>query len=316
MIRFLIPWLQVIRWKNLSIILLMGLFTRFLLLDPVYRSAGIQQGLDLPVFFILLFSLVFLGAGGYLINAVLDIRIDLYNKPEKVLIGKPIDPHQAMQVYYILTAAGILLGIAAAFLIGSFKLAGLHVIAAGLFWSYSQRYKKTLLLGNTLVALLSAMLIPVLWIFEFFALKQLPLRFAGLIPQLDYINTLVISLFAFAFLISFLREIVKDVEDMEGDRRYGCQSIPIRSGIRTTSRIILILSLLLALLIWFGMPRSHGQAGLFHQVYILAAVIFPILYVGTSLFKKPEIQHFARASQILKWCMLSGTLSYIFLLFR
>lgn len=312
----LMIWLKVVRWKNLSIILLLGLFTRFILFEPVYHEAGIRQALPLSAFLILLISLILLGAGGYLINAVMDIRIDLHNKPDEVLIGKPIDPHKAMQVYYVLTAGGILLGIAAALMSGSFKLAGLHVIAAGLFWSYSQRYKKIFLLGNTVVSLLSAMLIPVLWIFEFFALREEALKFAGIVPRLEYLNTLVISLFIFAFLISFLREIVKDVEDMEGDQRYGCQSLPLRTGIKTTSRIILILTLIISILIWFGLPRTMGKAGLINQVYVLAVVIFPLLYVGTSLFKNPEKQHFTRASRILKFCMLSGTLAYVFLMFH
>jgi 4-hydroxybenzoate polyprenyltransferase len=305
-------WFNLIRWKNLTIILLMALFCRHFLFGTVYHASGIGQPVNGLTFSILLVSLILLGAGGYIINAVLDRRIDLVNKPSEVIIGKQIDAHTAVKVYYGLTAIAIVLGGLAAFLIGSFKLAGLHVIAAGLFWSYSHRYKQIFLVGNLLVSLLSAMLIPVLWIFDFFALRNQDVLFGAMIPQLDFVNRLVIMLFMFAFLLSLVREIIKDVEDMEGDQRYGCQSLPLKIGVKNTNLVILLINLIIALASWFWIPRTSGSLFLFNNLYIIAFIIIPLIFTSLFLLTRHDQRSFMIASRIFKFSMVSGILSFLF----
>jgi len=310
--QLLIAWLNLTRWKNLTIILMMALFCRHFLFGTVYLTSGISQPVSGLEFSILLVSLILLGASGYVINAVLDRRIDLINKPNDLIIGKHIDAHTAVKVYYGLTATAIVLGGLAAYLIGSFKLAGLHVIAAGLFWSYSYRYKQVLVVGNLLVSLLSAMLIPVLWIFDFFALRNQPVLFGAMVPQLEFVNRLVIILFAFAFLLSLVREIIKDVEDMEGDKRYGCQSLPLRIGVKNSVIVILLINLLISGAAWFLIPRTSGSLVLVNNLYIIVLIIFPLLFTGIYLLYQPIRHRFMIASRIFKFCMLSGLLSLLF----
>lgn len=305
-------WLKLIRWKNLLIIIMLAMFYRYLILEPVYRNAGITQALSGLTFVTLLISLVLLSAGGYIINAVMDVRIDTFNKPDEVIIGRAINPRLALKVYYGLTFIGILLGFLTGWMTGAFKLSAMHLIAAGLFWSYSYRYKKNLLTGNLIVSLLSAMLIPTLWIFEFFALKNHAVSFATMTPQLGYIYQLILYVFGFAFLLTLAREIVKDVEDMEGDKRYGCNSLPLYIGLPRTVIVISFLLYLISISAWFWLPRSAERHQLFNNLYIIIFLILPLISVSIYLFLRQDKKSFMICSRVLKFCMISGIISLVF----
>jgi 4-hydroxybenzoate polyprenyltransferase len=223
-------------------------------------------------------------AGGYVINDYYDVKIDVLNKPGSVVVGKYISRRWAMIFHLLLILTSLLL---------SYPL-GLRIMATVGFcsawlWLYSNSLKRLPFIGNFSVAVLVAV--------------SLYLPSALFPPAKD--SLLIFCLFA--FFISLVREIVKDMEDMKGDTRHGCKTLPIIWGIRRTKAFIYwILGLFVAIVfaslfklpaVWFLF--SLGLGGL-------------LIYFVRELKSADTIKAFGRISLLSKWIMLAGMVSILF----
>ena len=251
-----------------------------------------------PNFMVLCASVLLTASAGNIINDYLDVNIDLTNKPDKVVIGKIISRRWAMLLHFIFNGLAICMGF---YLKGSIGL--MIMVCAILLWLYSVAFKKQFLTGNVVVALLSALVIVTLYLFN----KQIS-------------GYLVWVYACFAFGISLIREIIKDTEDMRGDSKFNCKTLPIVLGVRKTKKLLYtIICIYIALImahLFIGnssMIFRHQFNRIFYLIYMLLAVLLPLVAAIILLFRADVKHHFTRLSSLFKLIMVTGLLSMLFI---
>jgi 4-hydroxybenzoate polyprenyltransferase len=303
-------YLQLVRWPNLLIIAFSQYFVRYNLISSIYdyhNNCTLAMGhLD---FALLVMSTLLIVAGGYIINDYFDIRIDVVNRPEKVLLFHHIRLRSAIHVYYALTVIGCLLGIYVAFMIGSFKLGFVSVIMSIVLWYYSLKYKRIRFAGNFAVAVLVAMSIAMIWLFEFFALQQNANVFSDMLPYFSQINIYIMGYSVFAFMITLIREMIKDIEDIEGDKSFRCHTLPIVYGIPRMKNAIILITILTVGMTAFATHRLFIVDKPLAGWYFAIVIGLLLLYFLILLFKAKERKDYHFLSNILKIIMVAGILS-------
>jgi 4-hydroxybenzoate polyprenyltransferase len=276
-------FLKLIRFPNLMILFISQYFTSIFLVGPV--SDWWLFLTDARLLWLCLSTLL-IASAGYIINDYYDVKIDTINKPDRIVVGKFMNRRTAMKLH---TALNIL-GIAFGFLV-NWKVGSIALMVSFLLWLYSVSLKKLPFVGNLLVALLTA---------------------SSLLLLIFYFNRndiLIIIYAMFAFYISLIREIIKDMEDIKGDAAFGCKTMPIIFGIRKTKSIIffLIVSFVISLI---GLGNSFNSSLL---LYFIPFVFLPILWLSVKLLRADSIKDFRQLSLMCKGIMLSGILSMLFI---
>ncbi|ABG60550.1 geranylgeranylglycerol-phosphate geranylgeranyltransferase [Cytophaga hutchinsonii] len=237
-------------------------------------------------FFLLVVCTVFVAAAGYIINDYYDVKIDLINKPKRVVIGKVLHRRVALVSHFILNTLACFLAI---FL--GWKIFAIIVATTILMWLYANELKRTALIGNLLISVLTGLSV-YMPVFLYGTAKQTLLLYA-----------------LFAFFISLVREIIKDMEDIKGDEEFGCKTLPIIWGIRKTKNVIYLISLLFIGIISIILI----QAQLNTQLYFL---IFPaplFIWLLIKLSKADTSAQFLQLSFLCKWIMVAGVISMVLL---
>ncbi|HEX2394161.1 MAG TPA: geranylgeranylglycerol-phosphate geranylgeranyltransferase, partial [Bacteroidales bacterium] len=211
--------LRLIRWPNLLIVAATQILTRQCILAPLLRGANMDIQVPPFIFFLLVISTVFIAAGGYAINDYFDRKIDMINKPDSMVVGTHIYPRHAMAWHLIFTITGVILGAFVAIRLGLAYLSLIFFMVSGLLWFYSTTYKSELLLGNIIVALLTALVPFIVLVFE---IPLLAKEYGSPFREISkYLIFWITGFSLFAFLLNLTREIVKDAQDFEGDQAYG-----------------------------------------------------------------------------------------------
>lgn len=302
-------WLKLIRYPNLLIIVL----TQYLLGYGIIRPMMLMQDVDPPLghlnFLLLVCITVLIAAAGYIINDAFDINTDRQNKPGINVLEEKIPVKIAFNAYYIVNGIAIILGFYLAWNAGSFQLGLIFPAIVGLLWFYSSRYQRVLFWGNFIVALLSAMVILIVWLFEFFMLMKNSGDFVSVINQLQAIGQYVWAYALFAFLISLIREILKDVQDLKGDTASAYRTIPIVWGVKL-SRIIagtltLLVMALLALAQWHLFQKGMDLP----FWYLLLAVQSLLAYLLYMILTYKDSETYGLPASTTKIIMLAGILS-------
>lgn len=305
--------IRMFRWPNLLMMAAGLLLTRYFILQPVYSAAGTALQTGALPFLLLLIATLAIGAGGYVVNDILDTGLDELNKPGVNPVGRTITEKQAWTWYYVANGVGLAGGGLLSYLAGKPELGILFVIIATALYYYSLKYKYLPFWGNFVVALLTAMTVLIVWLFEFFFLKQSPEDFILISTRFAWLNRLVLGYSILAFYISFIREVAKDAQDRAGDQRFGCRTLPIVLGDRAT-RMLLAALFLLALLL-----MASVQAWLFRRYTALALFLTLVdagaLWALILLLGKKQNIRFSRISLIAKAMLAVGLLSMIFLYF-
>lgn len=300
---------MLIRWQNLAIIILMQYLLRY---GIIYKflfpgHSGMMSGL--VDFTLLVVATVLLACGGYLINDYFDIRIDSVNKPNKNSVGTFLNGRNVILTHIIVNTLAILIGFYLASKIKSVNFALIFPSISILLWLYSSSYKRLLGWGNLVVAILSAMAIFIVWYFEFLHLRLSPTNFSQVIPELTEANHYFIAYGLFAFLVSFFREIIKDMEDMKGDNEFGCRTFPIVIGIKKTNYIVtfFVLITILCMAFWQWTCLNRGWIVVFW--YFLIVVQIPLIYLIYKLYHAEKKEDFHFLSNLCKLVMFAGILS-------
>ena len=295
-------------------ILLTMYLLRYCIIQPMldYQFSiqlGTQMTLQLPdtYFLILVLINILLGAGGYVINDYYDRRVDNINRPDSVVVDKLLPRRSAIIYHIALTAAAIVLAAIFAWHLHMISILLLYVMLAGLFWMYSTTYKKQLFVGNLVVSACTALIPLQVGLFEYLTLAR-EYGYDMLLNDLSFMPIMHwMAAFAFfAFIINLIREIVKDMEDLEGDNYYGCNTIPLHYGIRIAKIIsISLIVITIAALFMVYQLYIHDFITL---LYISVFIILPLVIAAILTVRADEAKDYHRVSTILKIAMLTGVL--------
>jgi 4-hydroxybenzoate polyprenyltransferase len=278
---------------------------KYALLLPFFESHGVVTTLKPLGFGILVLATILIAAGGYVINDIYDIETDKVNKPNQRIVGKHITEKNALTLFIILNVIGVGLGYYLSNGIGKSGFFVIFIIASALLYIYSSYLKQILLIGNIIVSLVVALSIIIVGVFE-------------LLPAITDVNKaaqvaffeIILDYAIFAFMINLIRELVKDVEDIDGDYKAGMQTLPIVLGRERANKIIFGLSLIpLTAVIYYVVTNLFKQIELVG--YFLILVIAPLIYVSIKLFNADQKSHYKHISLLLKLVMLTGMCSML-----
>ena len=301
----MIHFLNLIRWKNLLMIALMQYLIKYALLLPFGESHGVLITLSDFNFFLLVLATVCIAAGGYAINDVYDVGTDKINKPNRLIINRHITENNATTIFMVLNIIGVGLGFYLANGIGKSGFIAIFFIASALLYIYSSSLKQIAVVGNIVVSIVVSLSILLVGIFELIP----PMHSNNEAVQTTFLK-IILDYAVFAFMINLVRELVKDIEDIEGDRKAGIQTLPVILGEKRTNKIVFILSLIPILSITY-----YVITYLFKQQlvvgYFLILVIAPLIYVSIKLFNAEQKAQYKHISLILKLVMFTGMLSLL-----
>jgi 4-hydroxybenzoate polyprenyltransferase len=300
---------RLIRWPNLFFIVLTQMLFRYFILPFVYQEnlPGYEQiKLSETSFYLLVLASVCIAAAGYIINDYFDVNIDLVNKSSKVIIGTFVKRRVAILWHALLSLIGFGLSLYIGYKLHNIYIPLFNGIAIIALWFYSSTFKKKLLIGNIIISVLTAWVILVLTLAEY--------RFRISPQDVVWQRLLKVSFVyaGFAFIISLIREAVKDMEDIEGDLKYGCTTMPIIWGLPASKVfvgvwIVVLAGLVAAIQIYviqFGWWAS--------ALYSLITIIIPLIWVLRKLYDANTPVQFHKISSMVKMIMAAGILSMIF----
>lgn len=295
---------NMLRIPNLLIIAFTLLLIRYFLFIPVYASAGIIPATTDLQYRLMIIATMLIAAAGYISNDYFDVIADCVNKPAKQYIGPRISGTTALAYAFILSTGSV--AIAAWLAVSLQSLIPLLILATALAvaWWYAIHLKKSLLWGNIAVSCMSAGTIAMAWLIELTG-SNLPGQASAVISRI------VIAVGIFAFLLSLIREIVKDMEDVEGDRLLGCRSLPITIGIASTRKVLYVLSAVTAGLLIYTQVELIQGSRVIAAAWLMLAIEIPLLYFAIALGKSNTRNQFHKLSTLLKWIMLGGILTLI-----
>jgi 4-hydroxybenzoate polyprenyltransferase len=301
----MIHFFKLIRWKNLLMIALVQYLIKYALLLPFFESHGVITTLKPLGFTILVLATIFIAAGGYIINDIYDIEADEVNKPDKVIVNKYISENNALSLFIIFNIIGVGLGFYLSNGIGKSGFSVIFIMASALLYIYSSYLKQMLLVGNIVVSTVVALSILLVGVFELLPV----MTDANRSVQITFFK-IILDYAIFAFMINLLRELVKDIEDIDGDYKVGMQTLPIVLGRDRAGKLVFIVSLIpLFSIVYYVITYLYKQQLVVG--YFLALVIAPLIYIGIKLFSAEQKSHYKHISLILKLAMLTGMLSLL-----
>ena len=303
---------RLIRWPNLVFIVLTQVLFFFCILQPELPSEyySLPKHLGLGLFVLLVIASVLIAAAGYIINDYFDVNIDQVNKPDRLVVERHIGRRWAMLWHMLLTSAGLALSAYVAWKTSWLVLIG-NVTSAILLWFYSTRYKKKLLSGNVLIGLLTAWTILVLFVAmnTTYLFHHEPVHVQ---KAMHRVYQFAVVYGGFAFIITLIREAVKDMEDMFGDRKYGCRTLPIVWGIPAARMYVSVWTMVLigAMLVLIGYALLLGWW--MSAAYLLLLVVLPLGWIIRHTWHADVPAEYHRVSSAVKGVMFFGILSMLF----
>lgn len=278
-IELLVNLLKLLRWKNLLIVGVTQYAAAYFLIE----SLPLQSLITNLEMLALSFSTVLITAAGYVINDYYDVKIDYINKPQRVVVGRFLKRRSSIVLHAWLNTIGILLGTWV-----SWKIGVIDFFAIGLLWLYSNQLKRLPLLGNIAVAVLTGLAVFIVYIF----FQKSLFLFAAYAT--------------FAFFISLIREIIKDMEDVEGDKKFGCKTLPISIGIRSSKMVIYFISLIFLASVVLLLQQEPKFW------WVLSGLTLMLGWLSYRLFRADKNIDFTNLSTLSKQIMILGLISMIF----
>ncbi|WP_339695062.1 geranylgeranylglycerol-phosphate geranylgeranyltransferase [uncultured Roseivirga sp.] len=271
-------YLKMVRGLNLIIVGLTQYFTAIFLLHKGFTWELLSD----EKFFLLVLSTVVITSAGYLINDYYDVKIDYINRPDRVMVGKSLKRRWIIIGHTALNFLGIGIGFYVSPIIGI-----INFMAAFLLWLYSNQLKRLPFIGNLTIAILTGTTL--------FLVGQY-------FREREY---LVLCYAIFAGFITLIREIIKDMEDLKGDERFGCKTLPIVFGIAQTKKIIYVISLVFCIVVFLLMISVN----IVLPITLSVVMIFLIF----ELLKADKVKDYHRLSTFCKVIMLMGIISMVWI---
>lgn len=319
--KWTIDFFRLIRWPNLLVIALTQYTIRFGIIYPFLNQAGLDLYLDEFTFFLLVVATVLIAAAGYIINDYFDVKIDYLNKPKQMVIGKSIHRRHAMVLHIFINLIGLSIAAYVALHIKHPMLILFQLVSAALLWYYSVSFKKQVLTGNLIIASLTA-LVPFTagyyeeavmfdYLTDITGQAENPFlieNLSSLLFSIKYLLYWVVGYSAFAFLLTFIREIIKDMEDIEGDKAFGGKTLPIVFGIDKAKIVAQLITVVTLLCILFVEAIQFMAKDWISLAYFVVLITAPLIWVWYHIGTAKEKKHFFIISQLIKVIMLFGIL--------
>ena len=284
----------------------MQLVFRYLFLEQSYVDLALSDF----NYILLVIATVCVAAGGYVINNIMDQETDEIAKPQNHVVGVSISETVAYNWYIGLTIVGVGIGFYLSNVIYKPTFASMFILVATLLYMYATSFKQIPLLGNVVVALLLSTSIIIIGLFDILPAIDADNRF-----RMKEAFSILMDYAIFAFIINLIREIVKDLEDMDGDYQSGINTLPITIGIPKTKIIVGILTV-----ISIGMLAYYINSNLFELDYVIyytmVFIIGPLIYFGVKLMKAETKKQLHHLSLVLKVILFFGILSVAIIVFN
>ena len=295
-------YLKLIRFQNLVVMVLIQYLIRFTLIIPSYGKENIISEF---YFALLLFSILLIVAAGYTINDYFDIKVDSENKDEHVIVGRTIKRRIALVIHFILTSVGLILGFYIAYKINQLVISIILIVCAYILWIYNLKLKRIFFLANLIVAGLSAVFVTSIATLEIF-LKY------NHNDSINNIKTLIL-IATFAFILSLMNEIIKDLRTVEGDKKYKIRTLPTVWGLLKTKEFLKWLSIINAFIISF-IAISKFKTNLTALSYAFIFIIGPLFLLNVWVYKAQQTIDYERISKLNKFIIFTGIMSLLFLI--
>ena len=309
--KLIAAFFQLIRWRNLLFIILTQYLFYYCVFNPLVKP---DEYFPRHLLFILLVcSSIFIAGAGYIINDYFDLQIDAVNRPAKVVVDRIIRRRWAIIWHLVLSGAGIFLSLVVSWKTGSWIIVLANLLCVLLLWFYSTTFKKMTLSGNIIIAALTAWVIIVVY---FFAGAKFGIWVNIILPfDAKRFFKLTVMYAGFAFVVSLVREVIKDLEDMEGDVRYNCKTMPITWGV-PASKVFVAVWLIVCIGLLLIVQLYAWQSGWWTVVlYSILLIIFPLVYLLKKLRDAITPGDYHRLSGLVKFIMLTGILTMAFFAF-
>ena len=299
---------KLIRPINLAIIVLTMYGVRYYIQTVNYFQKIDDNAVD---FFLLVFSTVLIAAAGNIINDYFDVKADRINKPEKLIITKHIKRRWAILIHWIFNGFAFAIALYLSTKYESLWFVFVHLISINTLWFYSMLFKRKVLIGNFMVAGLTA-LVPLLVVIYFKVGNSFHSQYSEFdsnswIAIIDY--KIIYLLAIFAFIQNFAREIVKDVQDVKGDELIYVKSLPMKIGQFNSLKIVSILLIILPLFYCYtsfsNLTELLGSSDFFVVTapFMAASVLNLIVIALIFIFKS---KHLKLYDALIKISMLIG----------
>jgi len=294
-------YLKLVRYQNLLMLAFMQLLLRYGFL----KFQNIPSALADWQYGLLVLATVLIAAGGYVINDVMDQDTDNDNGHKKVIVGQSVSEATAYNIYIVLNIVGVGAGFYLSNIIQRPGFAAVFVVVAATLYLYATSLKQMILVGNIIVALLLSFSVMIVGIFDIF-----PATFPGNQREMATVFSILTDYAIFAFLINLLREIVKDLEDVDGDYNNGMNTLPIVLGVGRTAKLTFGLSFIpIVVLLYYTNAYFVSHNLWILTGYTLFFLVAPLLYFAVKMYSAKKQKDFAQLSGILKITMLFGILS-------
>ena len=254
---------------------------------------------------LLILSTVLIAAGGYVINNIFDQDTDNENKPNDVIVGKSISETQAYNIYFALTVIGVVIGFYLSNVIQKPGFASIFILIAATLYLYATSLKQMMLVGNLVVASLLSFSVIIIGIFDLYPATAIDNQ-----QQMRVFFSILLDYAVFAFMINLLREIIKDIEDIDGDYNQGMNTLPIALGKSRTAKIVFGLSFIPLIIIIYYINKYLLEL-VWVTVYMLLFVCGPLLFFIIKMWTAKSKKEFHNLSLLLKWILFFGILSVV-----
>ncbi len=295
-------YLKLIRFQNLVVMVLIQYLIRFTLIIPSYGKENIISEF---YFALLLFSILLIVAAGYTINDYFDIKVDSENKDEHVIVGRTIKRRIALVIHFILTSVGLILGFYIAYKINQLVISIILIVCAYILWIYNLKLKRIFFLANLIVAGLSAVFVTSIATLEIF-LKY------NHNASINNIKTLIL-IATFAFILSLMNEIIKDLRTVEGDKKYKIRTLPTVWGLLKTKEFLKWLSIITAFIISI-IAITKFKTNITALSYAFIFIIGPLFLLNIWVYKAQQTIDYERISKLNKFIIFTGIMSLLFLI--
>lgn len=309
----MLSFLKLIRYPNLIMVSLILILCKYALIHP-----SVKEGvLTLFQFSVLVVSVLCITAGGYIINDLFDIEADKINKPNKTFINVSVSKKNAWISYVLFTIIGIILGTYLSFLLHKEIYSLIFISTAISLFLYAKYLKRIAFIGNFLVAFLAALTVCIVYIFEPLGegVQKSFLKSIGNAFRVIFIYIITMHYAIFSFLTTLIREMIKDIEDVNGDKKLHMKTLPILLGRKRAKKIVFIISFLFLIFLVF-IIKNVQEEFLILFIYAICFILVPLGYFLHRLWNATAKKDYSVLSKLLKVIMLSGILSMLFFKFK